>query len=295
MTATAGAHGRCRAGSRPPSPPLVGSRGRMLCDAIFNAPASPPPIEMTPRYRPYRTTPAPDVGNARAAASNSCRSMLRPHDAEHGELEVVRFAAVEPPADRVEFLVGHPEPAVERFGPFHGGFRDRHRAAAAASVWAVDVAAAALSTNERRMPSPSLEPRIGSHARSGCGMRPATFPAAFITRRWRQAAFGWRSDRVVRRTRPRPRSEQTTLVSRAASVFRRRSTALASAIASARLNRREGVGTACEAFAAILLESRKSSPWLRSAPVPGRSTDWSRGDARSDAVGRERPLPASSG
>ena len=107
------------------------------------------------------------------------RAVLAPHDAEHRELEVVRVAAAEAVADRVELVVGHAEAAMERLhralghGHRAGRLRPRRPPAPAAR--------AALSTSERMIPSPSSEPRIASAARSGCGISPATLPAAFMT------------------------------------------------------------------------------------------------------------------
>ena len=54
------------------------------------------------------------------------RAVLAPHHAEHRELELVGVAAAEPRADRVELVVGHAQPAMERL---RGALRDRHRAA----------------------------------------------------------------------------------------------------------------------------------------------------------------------
>jgi hypothetical protein len=102
--------------------------------------------------------------------------MLAPHHAEHRELEVVRVTAAQPVADGVELVVGHAETAVQRLDRTLG---HRHRDPTATAV--SFAARAALSTSERTIPKPSAEPRSASDARSGCGMRPATLPAAFIT------------------------------------------------------------------------------------------------------------------
>ena len=54
------------------------------------------------------------------------RAVLAPHDAEHRQLEVVRVAAAEPVADRVELVVGDAEPAMERL---HRALGHGHRRA----------------------------------------------------------------------------------------------------------------------------------------------------------------------
>ena len=95
---------------------------------------------------------------------------------EHGELEVVRVAAAEPVADRVELLVGHAQAAMERL---HGALRHGHQMPTVTRR--SPTALAALSTSERTIPAPSSEPRMASDARSGWGMSPATLPAALIT------------------------------------------------------------------------------------------------------------------
>src|SRR5215218_7195385 len=111
--------------------------------------------------------------------------MLGPHDAEHRELEVVRVAP-EPLADRVELVVRDAERAVERQRRRGGGrlghgvsIRDQHQATTATG--ARFAAAAAPSTSERRIGSPSSEPSRASAARSGWGMSPATLPRALRT------------------------------------------------------------------------------------------------------------------
>ena len=59
---------------------------------------------------------------------------------------------------------------------------DDHRAADGGSAIAASRSArAAASTSERRIGSPSSEPRSASAARSGWGMSPATLPRAFRT------------------------------------------------------------------------------------------------------------------
>ena len=114
------------------------------------------------------------------------RAVLAPHHAEHRQLELVRVAA-EPGPDRVELVVGEPEPAVERLLARPPPADDRLAATGASSA-AADrdraagaARAAALSTSERMIPSPSSEPRTASTAVSGWGIRPATLPAAFVT------------------------------------------------------------------------------------------------------------------
>ena len=62
----------------------------------------------------------------------------------------------------------------------HGRLREGHRLPAPTGA-PVDAARAALSTSERMIPIPSSDPRIASLARSGWGIRPATFPAALRT------------------------------------------------------------------------------------------------------------------
>ena len=70
-----------------------------------------------------------------------------------------------------------PEPAMERLdralGQRSSGARPRRRPAPRRPR------APRCSTSERMIPSPSSEPRIASAARSGCGISPATLPAAF--------------------------------------------------------------------------------------------------------------------
>ena len=97
------------------------------------------------------------------------RAVLAPHDAEHGELEVVGIAAAEPAADRVQLVVGHPEAVMERL---HGSLGHGHREPTApdpTATWPVASCAArsALSTSERTIAKPSSDPRIVSEARSG--------------------------------------------------------------------------------------------------------------------------------
>ena len=84
-------------------------------------------------------------------------AVLRPHQPEDGELDLVGLA-LHVLDDEVVLVVREPELAVA------GG--DRH----AASV-------AAAATAERNSLMPSSEPVSGSTACSGCGIRPTTLPA----------------------------------------------------------------------------------------------------------------------
>ena len=167
----------------PPTPvaaPWYGSTAEgWLCDSILNATASPSPIEMTPAFSPGpATTPSPAVGSVR---SNGFE-LLYEQCSLHMTLNIAssRSFGSRPPkpiADRLELIVGHAETAVERL---EGTLGHGHRAPAP-TVTGPFVARAALSTSERMMPIPSSEPRIASAARSGCGISPATLPAAFRT------------------------------------------------------------------------------------------------------------------
>jgi hypothetical protein len=94
---------------------------------------------------------------------------------------VVRVAA-ELLADDVQLLVGDAQLAVERLGS--GGLSrssglQRHRAGPSIGPPASHFAA--LSTSERMSCIPSSLPRIASDIRSGCGISPATLPAALQT------------------------------------------------------------------------------------------------------------------
>src|SRR5688500_13245105 len=104
--------------------------------------------------------------------------MLAPHHAEDRELQVVRVAA-ETGADRRELHVGDAEALVQRH-VVRGGHGNGHRAPTSTGRAAAR-RSPALSTNERISSRPSSEPRMASTAVSGCGMSPATLPAAFVT------------------------------------------------------------------------------------------------------------------
>jgi len=100
-------------------------------------------------------------------------AVLAPHDAEHGQFQVVGRTTQAGP-DGHQLLVGQAEGAVERRGQVaggHGRLHDRHAAALAR----------ALPTSERSSSSPSAEPRSASAARSGWGIRPHTLPRRSIT------------------------------------------------------------------------------------------------------------------
>ena len=108
------------------------------------------------------------------------RAVLAPHHAEHRELEVVRVAAAEPVADRVELVVGHAEPAMERL---HGSLGHGHREPAAPT---------------RPRPRRSRPRPLARHSRPASGRsrsRPRTRGSP--RRRARDAASG------PRRSRPR--------------------------------------------------------------------------------------------
>jgi hypothetical protein len=95
-------------------------------------------------------------------------AVLAPEQRVHRELEVVRLAG-EVLADAVELAVGEAERAVDSCG------RHAHAATPAAAR-----CAAASASSPRSSTAPSVEPSSGSTACSGCGMRPATLPAAFV-------------------------------------------------------------------------------------------------------------------
>ena len=122
----------------PPTPvaaPWYGSTALgWLCDSILNATASPSPIEIDAGVlaRPGDDAVAGRRQRPQQRLRALVRAVLAPHDAEHRELEVVRVAAAEPVADRVELVVGQAEPAVERLdrrASAHG-----HRAAATSTA-----------------------------------------------------------------------------------------------------------------------------------------------------------------
>src|SRR4029078_10403872 len=109
------------------------------------------------------------------------RAVLAPHHAEHRELELGRGAAAKAVADRVELVVGDAQAAVERlFGHRRRLDRQGHRVATNVGPPARS-RSAADATNEAMIPSPSADPRTASTAVSGCGIRPATLPAALMT------------------------------------------------------------------------------------------------------------------
>ena len=166
----------------PPTPvaaPWYGSTALgWLCDSILKATASPSPIRWTPAFSPGpATTSSPPVGSV----ARSGRLLLYEQCSLHMTLNIASSRSFGDPAelrlDRDQLLVVEAEGAVER---------DRNlghlREPAATSVGPPAAARSpAASTSERRIGSPSAEPSSASAARSGCGMSPATFPAAFIT------------------------------------------------------------------------------------------------------------------
>ena len=101
-------------------------------------------------------------------------AVLAPHHAEHRQLEVVRHTAVQAVADRLELLVGQPEPTVERLDVGHRRPRlgEGHRVPASSSGRPPVEARAALSTSERMIGSPASEPRIDFRGTLGVRHQP---------------------------------------------------------------------------------------------------------------------------
>ena len=167
----------------PPTPvaaPWYGSTADgWLCDSILNATASPSPIEMTPAFSPGpATTPSPAVGRVRSSGFE----LLYEQCSLHMTLNIASsrsFGSRPPRRSRIASSSSSVTPSRRWSGSTgRSATVIGLPTATAADPWA---ARAALSTSERMIPIPSSEPRIASAARSGCGISPATLPAAFMT------------------------------------------------------------------------------------------------------------------
>ena len=97
-------------------------------------------------------------------------AVLAPKQREHGELEVVGLT-LEQLADALVLMVGEAQRAVQRLS--RDGVQTLLRSRS--------LSIAACSIRPSRRMRPSTEPSTGSTACSGCGMRPATLPAALVT------------------------------------------------------------------------------------------------------------------
>ena len=143
----------------PPTPvaaPWNGSTALgWLCDSTLNAQASPSRGRPRPRSRPARARACrPRSGASEQPARVLVAAVLGPHEAEHGELDLVRLAA-HLLHDQLVFGVGEPELAMA-LDDGHAGAPDNRL-------------------------SPSTDPVSASTACSGCGISPSTFPAGLET------------------------------------------------------------------------------------------------------------------
>ena len=152
----------------PPTPvaaPWNGSTALgWLCDSTLNAHDRPRADVDRARVlaRPHDDARALGGQRLEQLARVLVAAVLGPHEAEHGELDLVRLA-LHQRDDALVLGVGEPELPMAA----------RHAATSAAD------------SNRR---SPSAEPVSGSTACSGCGISPTTLPAALLTPAMSRAA-----------------------------------------------------------------------------------------------------------